>query len=271
MIRDSNGTRNTLFSEYQAIDLTLTIDERYPMTFPPHVPFVRRVWNWFEEDQHGPEITMSLCGPYFTELLMMDEHIGTHFDAAAHFIQKHAPGGPDPRCGDEVPIEDLCGNAVVIDVRHVVSLEPGVSAFIEPDLVIKAEKELGRSLASGDVVLFRTDWDALYYKAGLEGRAYTYKVVVTREAPGWPAPNVPCMQYLFDRGIKCVGIDAPSMGASHDGAPVHVYGLGAGMLFIESLGNLSQLPLDGAAFQFFPIKVARSSGGPGRAIAWVKR
>ena len=59
------------------------------------------------------------------------------------------------------------------------------------------------------------------------------------------------------------------MGPSDGGAPVHVAGLGAGMVFIEGLANLAVLPVSGASFQFLPLKIARSSGGPGRAIAWL--
>jgi hypothetical protein len=33
-----------MFDNETAIDLTLLIDDRYPTTWPPHVPFVRRTW-----------------------------------------------------------------------------------------------------------------------------------------------------------------------------------------------------------------------------------
>lgn len=59
------------------------------------------------------------------------------------------------------------------------------------------------------------------------------------------------------------------MGAAHDGIPAHIEGLSNGQVFIESLANLACIPATGATFQFLPIKIARSSGGPGRAVAWV--
>ena len=46
-------------------------------------------------------------------------------------------------------------------------------------------------------------------------------------------------------------------------------GLSGGMVFIECLANLRELPPRGAMFVFLPVKVARSSGGPGQAIALV--
>ena len=66
-----------------------------------------------------------------------------------------------------------------------------------------------------------------------------------------------------------IGTDAPSMGSSHDGAPVHVAGLSRGAVFVEALTGLDQLPSRGAFFQFTPIKVARGTGAPGRAVAWL--
>jgi kynurenine formamidase len=41
------------------------------------------------------------------------------------------------------------------------------------------------------------------------------------------------------------------------------------MVFVECLANLGELPPRGATFVFLPVKVARSAGGPGRAIAFL--
>jgi 2-polyprenyl-6-methoxyphenol hydroxylase-like FAD-dependent oxidoreductase len=81
--------------------------------------------------------------------------------------------------------------------------------------------------------------------------------------PTTSSPDVECVSLLLDRGVRCLGTDGPSMGAAHGGAPVHVAGLGGGMVFAESLANLAAVP-DGAFFRFLPLKIARSSGGPGQ-------
>ncbi len=77
------------------------------------------------------------------------------------------------------------------------------------------------------------------------------------------------MRALLERGVRCVGTDAPSMGSTHDGGPVHVEGLGAGAVFVEALCHLDRLPPRGAFFCFAPILLARGTGAPGRAFAWV--
>lgn len=260
-----------MFSTRIALDLTLLIDERLPSTWPGHVPFVRRTWNWYEEVEHGPEVWLDSCGPYFTEMLLMDEHIGTHFDAPAHFLPDRAPGEDGKIDGADIPLETFVGNAVIVDVTGLASTEPGMSVEITPHDLLAAEGRLGRQLAPGDVVLFRSDWDARYYRAGAAGRAYAHDVLITQRTPGWPAPYVPAIELLLERGIRCVGTDAPSMGPSEGGAPVHVAGLGGGMVFLESVANLRTVPPTGAYFQFMPIRIARSSGGPGRAVAWIER
>jgi isatin hydrolase len=91
--------------------------------------------------------------------------------------------------------------------------------------------------------------------------------LVTGEHPGWPAPAPETAVYLYESGVKTVGIDAPSIGSAHDGVPVHQEGLGRGMRYVEILTNLGALPARGAYFIFMPVKIADSSGGPGRAMA----
>ena len=54
-----------------------------------------------------------------------------------------------------------------------------------------------------------------------------------------------------------------------DGVAAHAVGLSGGLVFIECLASLRELPPRGAMFVFPPLKVTRSSGGPGRAIAVV--
>jgi kynurenine formamidase len=258
-----------LFNNYRPIDLTLTIDERYPTTWPPHVPFVRRTWNYFEEQINGPEAWAS-CGPYFTEVLIMDEHIATHFDAPSHFLPEHAPGKEGAISGDLVPIDQFLGTAACIDVTGINGSKPGESPWIQPDQIETFELRRGRMLSHDDAVLFRTDWDQKYYHPFPRGNGYAHDVAVLKSAPGWPAPSVETIKLLLRRGVRCVGTDAPSMGAAHDGIPAHVEGLSNGQVFIEGLANLHEVPLDGATFQFMPVKIARSSGGPGRAVLWVK-
>lgn len=84
-------------------------------------------------------------------------------------------------------------------------------------------------------MLFYTGWNE-YCVAGEGGKDYVYNSFILVKKPGWPSPSVEAMQYLYERGVVCVGTDGPSMGAAHEGAPVHWYGLGKGILYVESHG-----------------------------------
>ena len=106
-------------------------------------------------------------------------------------------------------------------------------------------------------------------RRGRGGREVHDGSLVTGEYPGWPAPSPETAVYLHEKGVKTIGIDAPSIGSAHDGVPVHQEGLGRGMRYVELLTNLSELPVRGAYFIFMPVKIAGSSGGPGRAMAFL--
>lgn len=117
-------------------------------------------------------------------------------------------------------------------------------------------------------MLLRTRWDERTYRPGPAGDAYVRGPLEGR-TPGWPAPDADAMRLLVERGVACVGTDGASMGSSHDGAGVHLVGLGARVAFVEALAGLGALPVRGAFFCFAPLKVARGTGAPGRAFAWV--
>ena len=259
-------------SASRVVDLSVTVSERLPGTWPGHMTFAHHNWNWFSEVD-GPTGRTRSSAPYQTNFFVIDEHCGTHFDAPTHFIPPPDSGLPlasdlGAQTGDKVPLEDLMGPAAVVDVSYLSGQgKPGVSPFIEPDHVRQFEEEHGE-LAAGEVVLFRTDWDR-YYVEGDEGEKYLSGSLVTERHPGWPAPSPETAVYLHEKGVKTIGIDAPSIGSAHDGVPVHQEGLGRGMRYVELLTKLSELPVRGALFVFLPVKIAGSSGGPGRAMALV--
>ncbi|MBA2514728.1 MAG: cyclase family protein [Solirubrobacterales bacterium] len=256
----------------RVVDLSVTLSERLPCTWPGHMLYAHNPWNWFAEVEQATEPTRSDEGPYQTNFLVIDEHCGTHFDAPAHFVPPEGSGLPwagplGSQSGDRVPLEDLMGPAAVVDLRSLSGTgKPGESPWITPDHIRAWEAEHGR-LRRGEVVLLHTGWNDAHYVSVPEGRLCVHEPVVTRTAPGWPAPHADTALELIERGVRCVGIDAPSVGAAHDGAPVHWEGLSRGLRYVEHLAGLAELPTRGAMFMFLPLKIAHSSGGPGRAVA----
>jgi len=253
------------------VDLSVLVAPELPASWPGHMQFTHKNWNWYAEVDNPVEPVRS-AGPYSTNFFVMDEHCGTHMDGPTHFIPPpdsgldHA-GALGAMTGDMVDLEQLWGPAVVIDVTTSLSGsgELGVSPYIGAEHVQVWEDEHGE-LAEGEVVLWRTGWDR-YYTEGEEGDRFVHDSLVTKTGPGWPAPSLEAMRHLHDRGIRVAGTDAPSMGSAHDGAPVHQFALSRGMIFVEMLTNLAELPARGAYFVFLPIKLGGSTGGPGRAVA----
>ncbi|WP_407548608.1 cyclase family protein [Streptomyces sp. Pv4-95] len=261
----------------EVLDLSLSLAEDLPCHWPAHQPFQHKVWSWFATRSNGAQTTYNRSGaPYSTRWMAIDEHTGTHFDAPSHFVPPPDSGLPDAGPAGEitaerVPVSRLMGPAAVVDVTELAATdgqgEGGVSPFITADHLLAWERRYGR-LAPGEVVLLHTGWDTRY-RRGPEGDAYLHDVIVTGRAPGWPAPAVSAMELLLERGVGCVGIDAPSMGAAHDGVPVHVLGLSAGAVYVECLTGLARLPARGAWFCFLPLKVEGGTGAPGRAVAFL--
>jgi isatin hydrolase len=256
------------------VDLSLTLSDDAPCSWPGAFPFRHFPDHWFEEVDGGVSALHTPNGaPYRSHALMLDEHTGTHFDAPAHFIPPSDSGlpGASPAgdiTGDRVDLAQLMGPAVVIDVRGLVgTAADGVSPRIAP-ADVTAWEDVHGPVTAGEIVLFQSGWDARYQR-GPSGQGYVSGPLVAEDSSAWPAPSPETISLLLERGVRCVGTDGPSMGPADDGVPTHVVGLGAGMLYVECLAGLDRLPGRGATFVFLPLKVARSSGGPGRAIAFV--
>ncbi|MCQ8836247.1 cyclase family protein [Streptomyces malaysiensis] len=257
------------------VDLSVTVAEDLPCYWEGHQPFQHKTSNWFVDRIDPVAPLHSRGGPYTTRWMAIDEHTGTHFDAPTHFVPP--PGSGLPGAGptgaisaEKVELSTLMGGAAVLDVEHLNApdgqSEKGVSPLIGADTITAWETRHGR-LNAGDIVLFRTGWDTRY-RRGREGDGYL-RDVLAHKSPAWPAPSVDVVELLLGRGVRCVGIDAPSIGAAHDPIPAHVTGLREAMVFIECLTALDRLPSRGAWFCFLPVKVEGGTGAPGRAVALV--
>ena len=85
---------------------------------------------------------------------------------------------------------------------------------------------------------------------------------------GHPFLTAAAASYLRDQGVTLVGIDSLNIDDIADGArPVHTTLLGAGILIVEHLCNLDQLPLKGFQFSAVPVKVKGMGTFPVRAFA----
>jgi kynurenine formamidase len=113
---------------------------------------------------------------------------------------------------------------------------------------------LGAADMRGKAVLVHTGWSAHFgTDRYFEGHPY-----LTAAAAG----------ELRDRGAVLVGIDSLNIDDTADGTrPVHTTLLGAGILIVEHLSGLDQLPAAGFTFTAVPVKIAGMGTFPVRAFA----
>ena len=184
------------------------------------------------------------------------EHGGTHIDAPIHFSEDGLPV-------DEVPLENLVGSAVVIDVSAQAAGNPDYRLTLAD--VENHEAQYG-SIPRGAIVLLRTGWSSRWPDV----RAY-----LGDDAPGdasnlsFPSYGEAAAQFLMDaRGVPALGVDTASIdyGRSTD-FPVHRIAAARQVSGLENLANLESLPATGFTVIALPMKIAGGSGGPVRAIA----
>ncbi len=254
----------SLLGGVEVIDLSVMVGNDYPCNWPTIMGF------------HTSDFTKhdGWRGDFFTRYMIMEEHTGTHMDAPAHFIPPPGSGLPHAApsgdiTAEKVPVDQTIGPAVVVDCRSLRGQAgPGESPLVTREFLQSWETANGE-IEPGDVVLLYTGWTDDTYGPMPGGRAFGHDVIIDKLAPGWPAPDVPAMEYLADRGVRTLGVDTNSTGSLQDDSGPHHAGLGRGMVFIERLTNLGRLPTRGAGFVFLGLKLEGGSGAAGRAIGLV--
>jgi kynurenine formamidase len=186
------------------------------------------------------------------------EHGGTHLDAPIHFSR----GGRAPH---ELPLSDLTGNGIVVDVS--------AAAAANPDYLVSVadleawEREHGR-IARNSIVLLRTGQDRFYPDAA------RYLGTADRGADAVPKLHFPGLDpaaarwLVRERRIEAVGLDTASIdrGQSTDFLAHRVLAAAQVPIF-ENLTNLDELPAEGFLVVALPMKIEGGSGGPLRAMA----
>ncbi len=222
---------------------------------------------------------------------MMDAHAGTHLVPPAYALptssfnntsySKQVRGWLaeyETRFGrrktsqattETVPLGQTCGEARVIDVRGLVGTTEKDSWPSSPQIsvpLVRAYEKAHGPLRAGDCVLFYTGHVGRTFKTLPEG-SVCISDPLNGNSEGWPAVTPEVVVYLGERGIRCVGIDAPSVGGVDEKQALMTYwALGSrGMVAVEFLQNLDKLPRK-AYFLFAAIPIRGCHGGPGRAI-----
>ena len=248
----------------QIIDLSLLVAPDLPGPWPAG-------WPAFQIN-HNEKI--GRLSPYNSDVLVIDGNNGTQLDVPPHSIP--LPETNLPNAGvlgrmftDKVAPWQFGGEACVVDCRDLLDAAAnGDSPLVKRDRVAAWEKK-NRPLGTGDAVLFFSGYTDKYYKPFPEGRRFIAEPLEAK-SPAWPDPDPDCMDYLGSRKVMTLGTDSASMGPLPNLAePTHLAGLKYGMIWAESLTNLSRLPVTGSFYCLIGPKHADAFYSEARAFAVV--
>jgi len=186
------------------------------------------------------------------------EHGGTHIDAPVHFAKGH-------RTVDQIPLDQLVGDAVVVDVTSACARQPDYR--VTTDDFTAWERSNGE-IAPGTIVLIRTGYSrfwpdaARYLGTADRGAAAVAKL-------HFPGLHADAARWLAEsRRIKAVGLDTASIDYGQSTLyESHRTLFERDIPAFENLTALERLPARGAVVVALPMKIKGGSGGPLRAIA----
>ncbi|WP_293910383.1 cyclase family protein [Deinococcus sp.] len=208
----------------------------------------------------GPELLRGGEGWATETFTHLGTHSSTHVDAPLHYnslIQ-----GRPAQSIDELPLEWFYAPGVVLDFRH----KADAQAITETDV----EAELGRvghQLRPLDIVLMHTGRDQYYGQVDYWLRG--------------PGVSPAATRWLFDQGVRVMGIDAWGWDRPLDVQAREAAAAGQPGIFwaahqldlpysqIERLTNLAALPPTGFTVACFPLKLLRGSAAPARVVGIV--
>lgn len=234
----------------QWIDLTWSFDEQ-SVYWPTNIPFKHETVFEGINDK----------GYYYSSFkFSAEEHGGTHFDAPMHFAE-------GANSIEKVPLEQLTGEGIVVDVKAKVSGNRDYQVTTED--FTDWEKKHGR-IPDQAIVLVNTGFAKFYPDketytgttlTGAEGVANLHFPGLHPDAAKWLAE---------ERKVKAFGLDTPSIdfGQSKDFLTHRVL-FANNLTAYENLANLDQLPPDGFFIVALPMKIRGGSGAPLRIVAFI--
>jgi kynurenine formamidase len=188
------------------------------------------------------------------------EHGGTHLDAPVHFAKgRHTV--------DEIPLEQLMGNGIVIDVTS--QCASNADYLISVADFQNWERRNGR-IAAGTIVLLRTGFGKRYPdrksylgtdERGADAVAKLHFPGLDPAAARWLTQN---------RSIKAIGLDTASIDRGQSTLfESHRILFEKNIPAFENVANLDQLPVKGFSVIALPMKIKGGSGGPLRIVAFM--
>lgn len=175
-----------------------------------------------------PSFIQADQGLYLISDMHMSSHTGTHIDAPTHYLKSGDTI-------DAIPLSHIIGRCRVIDVTKT-------------DSILITAADLKGKLRGVKRLLLKT-W--------FSGRS-----AFTEEYPSLAGDAA---HYITASGIKCVGIDSPSIESFTCEGSVHRHLLSNGCIIIELL-DLSDIPEGDYEMVALPLRLAGLDGSPARVV-----
>ena len=174
------------------------------------------------------------------KMLHIYSHAGTHLDAPHHFGVK----GPYV---DEISVEKFIGKAWLLDLSG-----------IEPKALINVADlgDLQTKVKTGDSLVIKTGW--------------SNRITETSYRDELPRISEGLALWLAERKIKMLAVEPPSVADVNnldEVTSIHKILLGAEIVIIEGITNLSALKNETFTLIALPIKIENGDGAPARVIA----
>jgi kynurenine formamidase len=240
------------FDDMKIVDLTYAFDES-TIYWPTAEGFKLEVISKGYTDKGFYYSANSFCAA---------EHGGTHIDAPIHFYENR-------NSADEIPLANLIGNAVLIDVSEQCLKDRDY--LIAVDDFTKWEKEYGE-IPERMIVLLKTGYgkywpDRTKYmgtdERGEEAVAKLHFPGLHPDAASW---------LIKERRIKAVGIESPSIDYGQSQYfRTHALLAENNIPIFENVANLEILPAKNFTVVALPMKIKGGSGGPLRIIALLQK
>jgi arylformamidase len=212
------------------IDLTLTVSPR-----------LRGV-------EFEPKHTHQRDG-FNTRTLHLYSHSGTHMDAPLHFASGDGTiDAVGDRTIDRIPLAHCVLPAWVAEITH-----------LQPKALITVADlgSIAQQVHPGEGLLLRSGWsrhveDPQYFR------------------DNFPRISEELARWCIERGVRLLGVEPPSVADVNNMAEctaIHRLLLGAEIVIVEGLTNLTELQGQRVLFCAAPLKIEAGDGSPCRAFA----
>lgn len=189
------------------------------------------------------------------------EHGGTHIDAPKHFaISSHTV--------DQIPVDQLIGNAIVIDVTKQSEANRDYQVTVAD---FTAWESQNGKIPNGAIILLRTGF-AKHWPNRVK-----YMSTDERGAGAVPKLHFPGLHpdaarwLTLNQSIKAIGLDTPSIDYGQSTLfESHQILFAKNIPAFENVGDMSALPAKDFLVIALPMKIGGGSGGPLRIVAVVR-